>query len=319
MIGMFAILQVALLGLVASRLAQLRSIDIASTSANLSSSICMIILSNLEHGRSPRPSILLSSYLFLTILFDITQTRTLWLASTSTDDYMITGITTAALGSKLLIALLESQPKTRWSDLDREKHSPEEAMGIYGLGAFIWLNNLFFAGYRKVLTMDDIYPLDSRMSSESLEERLARTMEKSGRRGRKFGIVTALFKTLGASLLIPVGPRVALVGFTFCQPFLINSILSYLAQPSETRNRNAGYGLIGATVIIYSGLAVSTALYWYSHERSMWMARGALTSAIFKKTVCNSVVIPGQYSSQDSSFQRIMIMLNPERTADHVR
>lgn len=248
----------------------------------------MIVLSNLEHGRSPRPSMLLSSYLFLTILFDITQTRTLWMASTSVEELMIIRVTTTALALIILLALLESQQKTRWSDLDRQQHSPEESTGIYGLGAFIWLNNLFFAGYRQVLTMDDIYPLDSRMSAEGLEERFARSMRNSGRQGQKFGLLIALAKTLGASILIPVGPRVTLIGFTFCQPFLINSTLSYLTQPSDARDRNVGYGLIGATAIIYFGLAVSTAFYWYFHERSMWMARGALASAIYKKTVCDT-------------------------------
>ena len=244
----------------------------------------MLTLSVLEHARSARPSILLNSYLFLTILLDIAQVRTLWLASVTQDEFTITRVNTAALVLKGAIAFIESRHKNRWVKLDLKHHSPEETTGIYGLGAYVWLNRLFLAGYSKVLRVEDLYPLDTSMKAEALETRLAGFIEKSKYRGQKFGLAKALAKTLAVSLLTPVGPRIALIGFTFCQPFLINSTLSYLAEPSTSRNPSIGYGLIGATIIIYTGMALSNALHWYFHERSMWMARGALASAIYRKT-----------------------------------
>lgn len=244
----------------------------------------MLTLSFIEHARSARPSILLNSYLFVTILLDIAQTRTLWLASTTRDEFTITRLSTAGVVLKAVISLLESQHKDRWVKLSLKQHSPEETTGIYGLGAYVWLNKLFLTGYSKVLRMDDLYPLDSSMTAQALEARLASFIEKAEFAGQRFGLAKALVKTLAVALLTPVGPRISLMGFTFCQPFLINSILSYLQEPSTTRDPNIGYGLIGATIIIYTGIALSTALYWYFHERSMWMARGALASAIYRKT-----------------------------------
>lgn len=244
----------------------------------------MLTLSFFEHARSPRPSILLNSYLFLTILLDIAQDRTLWLASTTRDEFTITQLSTAALVLKAAISWLESQHKDRWVKLDLKHLSPEETTGIYGLGAYVWLNKLFLSGYSKVIKLDDLYPLDSSMTADTLEARLASFIEKAEFSGQRFGLAKALAKTLAVALLTPVGPRIALIGFTFCQPFLINSILSYLQEPSTTRDPNIAYGLIGATIIIYIGIALSTALYWYFHERSMWMARGALASAIYRKT-----------------------------------
>lgn len=245
----------------------------------------MLVLSDLEHARSARPSILLNSYLFVTLLFDVVQIRTFWLASTTHDEAAITQLMTAALVLKTVISFLESQHKTRWLQIDHKIQSPEETTGIYGLGAYVWLNRLFFTGWRKVITINDLFPLDSSMSAKALENRLTSIMRGPKYRGKKFGLGRALMKSLAVALLIPVGPRIALIGFTFCQPFLINSMLSYLEQPAASRDHNIGYGLIGATVLIYLGIALSTAFYRYFHERSMWMTRGALASAIYKKSV----------------------------------
>ncbi|RGP78616.1 ABC transporter [Fusarium longipes] len=77
-------------------------------------------------------------------------------------------------------------------------------------------------------------------------------------------------------------PRIAVIGFTFCQPFLIQTILAYLESPSEPKH---GYGLIGATVIIYTGIAISNALYFYWQERFVCMARGILFTAVYNKTI----------------------------------
>ncbi|KUI69854.1 Multidrug resistance-associated protein 1 [Cytospora mali] len=283
-IAAYAVLQLSLLGMAAAISAKLRDLFISSATLRVISSLCMLTLSFLEHARSPRPSILLNSYLFLTILLDIVQTRTLWLASTTKDEFAITRVNTAALVLKTAIAFLESQHKDRWIKLNLKAHSPEETTGIYGLGAYVWLNKLFLTGYSKVLRMDDLYPLDSSMTAEALEARLSSFMKNPKLRGQKFGLGRALGNTLAVALLTPVGPRIAFIGFTFCQPFLINSTLSYLEEPSTTRNLNIGYGLIGATIIIFTGMALSNALYWYFHERSMWMARGALASAIYRKT-----------------------------------
>lgn len=270
----------------------LHDYSIVSAVLNVISTTCVLILSNVEHGRSTRPSIVLCSYLLLSIAFDTVRIRTMWLSSTSNYELTICDISTAGLALKVAIALLESCRKTLWATAEPKKRSPEETTGIYGLGAYLWLNKLFLMGYKTTLTMEDLYPLDNSMSAEHLEQRLAMINGKSRYRGKKFGLIMDVAKSLGSALLIPIFPRVALIGFAFCQPFLINSTLSYLEQPSPSRDYNVGYGLIGATAFIYFGLAFSTALYWYYHERSIWMVRGALASAIYKKTVsCASPII----------------------------
>ncbi|KAM7204723.1 canalicular multispecific organic anion transporter 1 [Naviculisporaceae sp. PSN 640] len=284
-ISLYAALQLALLILSAVKARKFEAFLISSTSLNVASAIFLGILSFLEHGRALRPSILIDSYLFLTILFDVAQTRTLWLASTSQDEVHFARLFTTGVAAKAVLILLESQNKTRWvKHWDIKEHSPEETTNIFGLGAFFWLNRLFLTGFNKVLSLDDLYPLDWNMTSRILQGKLADRLDVSSFQGQKLGLVKATTKALAVPLLLPVGPRIAMTAFQFCQPFLINTLLDYLQQPAEGSSRNIGYGLIGATLLIYAGIAVSSAFYWYYQERAMYMTRGVLGTAIYRKT-----------------------------------
>ena len=50
-------------------------------------------------------------------------------------------------------------------------------------------------------------------------------------------------------------PRLAVTGFTFAQSFLATALLNYL-DSDETTPVSHGYGLLGACVFIYIGIAV---------------------------------------------------------------
>ncbi|KAL2191494.1 hypothetical protein L209DRAFT_673580 [Thermothelomyces heterothallicus CBS 203.75] len=283
-ICVFGVLQLALLVLSSTQSGRFGAFFIPADVLTLLSVVCTLPLSYLEHSRSPRPSILLSAYLFVTILLDIAQARTLWLASTNSDEFAYSRVFTSCVAFKALIIILESHSKSRWIRWDVKEHSPEETTGLYGLGAYVWLNKLFLAGYRKILRIDDLFPLDKAMTSETLHTKLSHHIDISRFRGKRHGLAQATARALAVPLLLPVGPRIALGAFQFCQPFLINTLLEYLKQPAGQSPTNIGYGLIGATAIIYVGIAASNALYWYFQGRAMYMARGLLATAIYRKT-----------------------------------
>lgn len=254
----------------------------------------MLPLSYLEHARAPRPSILFNAFLFITILLDVSQARTLWLASGNADEITFSRIFTCGLAFKAVILVLESQSKARWIvRWDVKDHSPEETTGLYGLGAYFWLNRLFLAGYRKVLQISDLFPLDQSMASETLHSGLAHHIDVSRFQGKKHALARAVAKALAFPLLLPVAPRIALGAFQFCQPFLIQTLLEHLQKPRDKASDNVGYGLIGATVLIYVGIAVSGAFYWYFQERALYMARGLLGSAIYRKTTESRLAASG--------------------------
>lgn len=299
--AIYVVLQFVQVGLASLESTTMRVLLVSAATLHAVSSFAMLPLSALEHSRSPRPSVLLSTYLSVTLLFDVAQTRTLWLDATAGNNLTITRLTTAAVALKAMILVLESQRKTRWAVFDPKQRSPEELAGLFGLGVYMWLNKLFLTGYRQTLSIDDLYPLDSRMKSGHLEEKLSSVMMTTTWQRQRYGLAKLLVKTLTPALLLPIGPRLALIGFKFCQPFLIQSTLSFLEQPPDKRDTNTGYGLIGATCLIFGGIALSTSCYWYLHERLMWMTRGALASAIYRKTTEARISI-----IQDASALTIM-------------
>ncbi|EPE07201.1 abc transporter [Ophiostoma piceae UAMH 11346] len=295
-----AALQIGLLVL-STQPGRFKTLLTASSSLALVASACMLLVSWLEHARSPRPSILLAGYLFLSILFDVAMLRTFWLArspsspgSTASTEETFCRLFSAALATKTVILGLESVHKTRyirssaawWQSV---AHSPEETSGLFGIGAYAWLSSLFLKGYRNVMILDDLFALDPAMSSKKLESKLAAATASTSASSRTYdfgrkknGLLKALVRALAVDLLLPVAPRLALAGFLFGQPFLINATLAYLDDPTAPKNHS--YGLIGATFLIYIGISVSTAVHYYFQERAMFMVRGALAAAVYRKT-----------------------------------
>lgn len=262
-------LELSLLILVAVGSFHVTSMFIASSVLKLVSAFLMITLSIVDHSKSPRPSVLLNSYLFLTLLLDAAQARTLFLSSEQKPEVTYSAIFSAAIALKAGILLLEAQRKSRWVSWDEKEHSPEETSGIFSLGIFSWLNKMFLEGYRKILTIKDLYPLDSTLNGKDLHDEFSKNADYSKFKGDKFGLAKVLMRTLKVPLLLPVPPRLALLGFTFCQPFFIEKLLDHLSQPRV--DANAGYGFIGASILIYAGIAISMALYSYSatHQTAM--------------------------------------------------
>ncbi|KKP00962.1 hypothetical protein THAR02_06934 [Trichoderma harzianum] len=271
----YAVLQLALLILAAAfGLFHTASIFIAASVLKLLSSISMIPLTAVEHNRSPRPSVLLTSYLLLSLLFDVTQARTLYLSSATSAELFYSNLFTAAVVLKAAILVLESRKKSRWMNWNEKEHSPEEASGILSLGVFFWLNKLFLDGYRKVMLLDDLYSLDKSLDPEIIHEKFSRNMDYSRMKGDKFGLTKVLIRTLIGPLLLPTIPRLGLLGFTLAQPLFIERLLDYLAE--DTLDPNIGYGFIGASFFIYAGIA----LCWAFH-RMRTMLRSILVTETF--------------------------------------
>ena len=258
----YVTLELTLLILVAVKSVHVTSLFLSSSVLKLVSALFMIILTIIEHRKSPRPSVLLNSYLFLTLLLDAAQVRTLFLSSSDQSEFGYSSIFSAVLALKIGILFLEAKQKSRWVNWDGNEHSPEETSGIFSLAIFSWLNKMFLEGYKKVLTMKDLFPLDGSLDGKSLHEKFSKNMDTSKLRGDKYGLAKVLMRTLKVHLLLPIPLRLALVGFTLCQPFFIEKLVEHLSEPKV--QADIGYGLIGASVLIYSSIAISTALCWYS-------------------------------------------------------
>jgi ATP-binding cassette subfamily C (CFTR/MRP) protein 1 len=91
-------------------------------------------------------------------------------------------------------------------------------------------------------------------------EELANTFLDSAPKTSSNALLAAILKTIFPSFIAPFLPRVLLLGFVFAQPFLIERSLLFLAAPEGPDSNNIGYGLIGAYVLTYSGVAVRYSL-----------------------------------------------------------
>ncbi|KAI8189652.1 ABC transporter FUM19 [Colletotrichum sp. SAR 10_76] len=255
---------------------------VASTALNFTASCLLLALSPLEHFKRSRPSILACSFLFLALIYDIYRCSSLWSASDQQNNQHLSlsfkVLFTTAIVVEVLFLALESLKRRRWLKWDSDEHSPEETSSILSLGLYSWLNPLLWKGYHKPLVMDDLFPLDTSISVAKLDTR--RSPESKGT--SISDLVLWLARPLGWSLLLPILPRLCLLGFTFCQPFFLQRLLGFLSSNED--NSSTASGLVSVAVLTYSGIAISTALYWYYQERFQSLLRAYLISSIYRKT-----------------------------------
>ena len=139
---------------------------VGSATLALIDTVAVCFLSYFEHGRNIRPSALLGTYLFFSLLFDIVRVRTLWLIGHDTNEARIF---TTSVVLKVCILFMEVKEKRDYLIAEDRLRGPEELSGVLSQGVYYWLNQLIEQGYRKVLSLEDLYPLDDQMSAQSLQ------------------------------------------------------------------------------------------------------------------------------------------------------
>ncbi|KAF2478209.1 multidrug resistance-like protein [Lindgomyces ingoldianus] len=245
----------------------IRTLAAIATSLSFLSSLVLCMLSYLEHSRSLRPSALLNAYLLFSLLFDAVVLRTLWMV---------------VLSSIATMLFLEAKEKRGY--LKREdRPGPEETSGLYSQTFVWWMNWIIREGNRHVLKPTDLYPVDENMKSEVLNDRFWREWNTSSRT-TKPSLTKVIVRLLKWPLVIPILPRLVLLGFTFCQPLMVSRLLQFLQDGNRKEPLSTGYGLIGAYAVVYFGMSVSNSLFLHRNYRCLTMLRGTLVAAIYTKT-----------------------------------
>ncbi|KFY37136.1 hypothetical protein V494_04888 [Pseudogymnoascus sp. VKM F-4513 (FW-928)] len=273
-------LQLAILVLWIVSSGQRNKTSIASSSLTFGSALLLYVLSHFEHTRTVRPSTIIETYLFFSIGFDAVQLRTLWNQSATT----LAATLSASLVVKIAALFLEAKSKKDMLTKSYSNLSPETTSGIFSRSTFYWIKPLLMAGFTSTISVDESPPLDKELSSESLHNRLQRTWGRSSH-SKSHALAIATFRCFRTSLLAAVVPRLCLIGFNYSQPFLINRVIDFVGETGNTSLANNGYGLIGATALIYIGIAISTAIYKHKTYRVITMIRGALVSIVYSKTL----------------------------------
>ncbi|OOO06299.1 ABC transporter transmembrane region [Aspergillus oryzae] len=272
----FAAIQLALLISWAKNTRPNTKLSVASSAINLAVAMEIVVLSWVEDERSVRPSSLLAIYLLFTLLFDVVQTRTLWL---SPGNLLVPSLFTASVAAKTVMVLFESLGKQKYLTGPYQGLPPESTSGIVNRSFMWWLNRLFFRGFRSLLTTEDLDHLDKPLKSAATAPKALRAWALRRRPERRFEFPWQMIQAFKGPLALTILPRLFLIGFTFSQPFLITSILNWLDNSHSASNH--GYGLIGATLLIYLGMALSTLIYDQLLYQFVTMFRGAASSMIY--------------------------------------
>jgi ATP-binding cassette subfamily C (CFTR/MRP) protein 1 len=85
------------------------------------------------------------------------------------------------------------------------------------------------------------------------------------------------------SVIAFMAPRLLLSAFRLSQPLLISSITSLVARSVSKDSTSAGRGLIGATALVYCGLAISNVTYKRQLQRFQTQLRGVLVTSLYRK------------------------------------
>ncbi|KAJ5718166.1 ABC transporter integral membrane type 1 [Penicillium malachiteum] len=240
-----------------------------------------ILLSYFDHCRSFRPSTFLLLYLSSRSLLGVARIRTLWLipgASNAAIPFTLGFVCT------LLSLFLESKEKRKIlvPNVENPK-TPEPYSGIWKRASFLWLAATFRRGYVKVMSVHDLPELDSKLNSQVVSQELHDSWKQVRDKSARHALLGACFKAYFAPFLSGVLPRLLVSGFTFCQPFLMNSMVSWTEDSDAPMY--SGKAMIGAYALVYMGMAASTALYGYYTFRATIRLRGGLISLIHRQTI----------------------------------
>nr|CAC28822.2 related to multidrug resistance-associated protein [Neurospora crassa] len=235
-----------------------------------------------------------------------------------------------------LVAVTESLGKFTLLQ-PRYKHivvTKEQTAGFWSRGFFAWLLPFLQVGYKKTLEMGDIPGVDGELRVESagdeMEETFRRLLllllaqqrqaksgnggkeqekgegkgEEAGEKKKKKGwmLIRAAYEANKWPFWSAVVPRLALLGFSLCQPFLIEAVVGYLASRERKEGERAdeeieapqpeyfGRALVGGFVLLYVGIAVSRAIYWRQTNRMIARIRSGLIAMVYHHTTALRVV-----------------------------
>lgn len=244
-------------------------------------SLSLLYLSSIEHSRSIRPSSLINVYVLFSLLFDIPQTRTLWLRS---GPRALPALFTAGVAAKAIVLILEAKSKTRLLFPPYRLYAPEALVSLYDRTALWWLNPVFWTGYRSFLSIENLYVVDSDLSSEQVERTFQHAWAKRSKT-KKWAIFWAVFHSVKVTFLAMAFPRLCLSALKLSQPLLITRVTTLISEGIDGQNQNYGRGLIGAAALIYMGMAITTALYQRAMHRMVTKIRGIVVTAVYTKSL----------------------------------
>ncbi|KAJ5266884.1 hypothetical protein N7478_009692 [Penicillium angulare] len=251
------------------------SAGVAATTATFGA----LLLSMLGAKRSILPSSLLEIYYAILSITYLPRLRSLWL--TPHVD-IPRNIWTANYTLTVFIAILESCGEGIYQLFSSKlKYAREETFGFWGRGLFFWVLLTLRRGYSSTLHTEDIPPVDIPLQGHESRYQLQEAWNWCRPRHR---LLKAVFSAYAWDIAKCVPAGLITSGLTMCQPFLIEAAVGLSEKRSSEVVQEYRKALIGGFVLVYVGMALSTAVYGRLVNRVMALTRASLISIIYHRT-----------------------------------
>ncbi|KAJ5096759.1 hypothetical protein N7456_007480 [Penicillium angulare] len=235
----------------------------------------------MEDQRSIAPSSILILYFSSTTLLALPRLRSLWLIS-NPDVQVCRGIWTAILVVTLLVLFTQSASRFKSLQPSYRSLTKEQLSGFWSRGFFVYLLPLLKVGNAKILEISDLPEVDGALQGSRAGAKLQQGLQNSSGR---FKVPRAAFKAYTSVLLWAVPPRLALSAFNFSQTFLLTATINFMESDSSPENESYGPSLVGAYVLMYLGIAITTAIYWRQTVRFLAALRAGLVAITYDQTL----------------------------------
>lgn len=208
-----------------------------------------------EHIYFIAPSTPLSIYLSITTLLDIAKTRSYFIRADMVG-LAVSSVLVVTL-KMTLVALEEVSKSKQIDDADLRRTVSREAVAGFWQKCFsAWLNSTFVKAFSKIITIDDLERLEPEFDSTTLATKFKARWNVAETKSR-WTFFVACVKSMPRDAYFAFLPRLIYLALSFSRPFLIQRIMTAVVE--HDRSLETVGGLIGATALVYWGLAVSWA------------------------------------------------------------
>ncbi|KAJ3497323.1 hypothetical protein NLG97_g1994 [Lecanicillium saksenae] len=250
------------------------------------SSVGVVIITYVSHTYFLQPGIFLASYLSITLLLDLATVYTYY---HRTGLATITRLTCSLPALKVVLLVLEETSKRSLVIAEnRDQLSCEILAGFWNRATFFWVNPLLLFGFSHIIQNGDLPNIGEQFDSKLLLEKLKVTWERQSK-ASKYALLRAIIFSMPWLFLFAILPRLILVGFIFSQPFLLQDVVNYSAgevnQPAHISREQEATALVLATALIFFGKAIARTWFRSILNHIMICVRGALTSAVYEKSL----------------------------------
>ncbi|KAH8663507.1 ABC transporter [Tricladium varicosporioides] len=247
----------------------------------------LCLVSYIEHRRSIRPSTLITVYLTASLIghvIELTVPGSGIEASFSFARYSIPSLAKCLI--ELVFLLNECHEKRTILKAEYHGLSPEETAGALSKTLFWWINPILAEGIRSMFSSKDIPITDKSLSSKYLRREILLKWNQRGRPENASTLPLVLLRCLLRPFLSAILPRLFLVTFRYSQALLISKTIRFINSGHTIEElRSMGYWLVVAAVLIYVGMAISSAAYQHQLNILKVMTRGALVGLIYHRSL----------------------------------